>query len=886
MDLAKYSSKTQTVILAAQKIAQNSGHQGIEPEHLFSAMLRDGEVQAFLSGIGSDPAKMLASVEVELSKIKKTLSGKPFLAPRFLKVASAAEAIALRMSSKSKVSTAHIMLAFVDPTIGDGPAPHILRESGATKDKIEDALRNSKPIVRIPTLNTGRSRGKQVSVDSPDSALSKYTVDLTARARTGKVGPIIGRDDEIRRVVQIISRYSKNNPVLIGKPGIGKRAIIDGLALRIASGDVPATLKNRRILTLNLGSLMAGASLRGQYEERVKELLGEIKSDGSVLLFIDEIQGIVGSDGKENGSPAALLKPALANGEIQVLGATTPEEYRKTIEKDKALERRFQPILVEEPNVEETLRILRGIKSRYEVHHGVRIQDPALVAAIALSKRYLADRSLPDKAIDLIDEAASRLKIGIDSVPEELDSKERRLTQIKMELHQLASEVDRDTQADRTRLEKLVETLETEVAVLRGRWENEVSLIQTIRATKEELVASQAELEEAEKGGDIDHASDLKYGSVKLLGEKLGQSTDELNALGGRLIKEEVGSEDIARVLEDLTGISVSTMLESEKEKFAQMESRLGERIIGQRKAVEAVSDAIRRAKSGLGDVNRPLASFAFFGTSGSGKTELIKTLAEFMFDNEKAMIRVDCSELGEAHSVARLIGSPPGYKGSDEGGQITNHVQKNPASLILLDEIEKAHPDVLNILLQIMDDGRLSDAQGKLVDFKNTVIAMTSNVGSRVLLKSAMDKGVIDEAAEKEAWDLIKKSFRPEFLGRIDATIMFDVLTKQNVADIAEIHIKKIRKMVEAKKMTLEVSVDAKNFLVDNGFDQAYGARPLRRALQDYLQNPLSRALFSNQFGEGDTIVASVDAESGKGLKFVRKMIELSPQPQGIEAV
>jgi ATP-dependent Clp protease ATP-binding subunit ClpB len=866
MNLSKYSTKTQAVLVQSQKVAKARQHHAIEPEHLLAALLESAGAKAVLDKAGTNVTELAQKIEVELTKMSKVVGASNYLSPRFLKVTAAAEAAATRAGA-GLVEAIHLLVALSDPNGSAGAAGRLLRDYGATKDKLESQLRNGK--------GPGRASSSG-GADEDGSALSKYARDLTQMAKDGELDRIIGRDDEMRRIIQVLARRRKNNPVLIGMPGVGKNAIVEGLAQRIAKGDVPAALQNKRLVSLDLGSLLAGATLRGQFEERLKGLIQEVReSDGEVMLFIDEIHTMTGAGGEGASDASNMLKPSLARGEIQVLGATTPDEYRNSIEKDKALERRFQSILVEEPDFDESLGILRGIKDRYEVHHGVRVTDPSLVAAIRFSQRYISGRQLPDKAIDLIDEAASRLRIEIDSMPEELDSGERQLTQLKMEIRALAEETNPDTVEWREKLEKKVESLTDEVSHVRAQWEKEVELIQAIRALKEALVEEERHLATAEQGGDVDRASDLKYGSIKRLTDEVTAKTGELADVqkGGKLITEEVLPDHIAEVVGDVTGIPVNKMLEGERDKLVHMEDRIGKRVIGQREALRAIAKAVRRSRAGLNDPNRPVGSFFFLGPTGVGKTELAKALTEFLFDDEHSLVRLDMSEFMEKHTVARLIGAPPGYKGADEGGQLTEAVRLRPYSVVLFDEVEKAHPDIFNILLQILDDGRLTDSQSRLVDFKNTVIIMTSNVGSFHLLEASLDDGVIEEEAKEAAMTEMRKHFRPEFLGRIDEVIMFHGLTRENIEDIAEIQFRKLDKLLKNRKLELEFTPDAKTYVIDAGYEPAYGARPLRRAIQRHLQDPLSMAILEGGFEAGDVIQASLDADNPEaGLVFDTK--------------
>jgi len=865
MNLAKYSPKTQAVLVESQKVARARQHQAIEPEHLLVALLEHDGARQLLEKLDVSLTSLERKVEVELTKLPKVVGASNYLSPRYLKVTAAAEVAATRLGAKL-VEVGHLLVALADPGVASGSPGRLLRDHGASKDRLEGLLKKESP---------GTTASSAAAADG-DSALSKYAIDLVAKAKNNELDKVVGRDDEMRRIIQVLTRRRKNNPVLIGSPGVGKNAIIEGLAQRMAKGDVPSALKDRRLLSLDLGSIVAGATLRGQFEERLKSVINEVKaSDGEIILFVDEIHTMVGAGGEGASDASNMLKPALARGEIQVLGATTPDEYRNSIEKDKALERRFQSILVEEPDFDETLRILRGIKSRYEVHHGVRVQDQALVAAIRFSQRYISGRSLPDKAIDLIDEAASRLRIEIDSMPAELDAGERQLTNLKMELAAIEEEGDAETREYQDKLKRNIQVLTEDVSTLRNRWEREVELIQAIRAIKEAIEQQQRELEAAERAGEVERGSELKFGSLKRLSEELAEKEKALSSIQaeGRLIKEEVEPEDIADVVGAITGVPVASMLESEREKLIQMEDRLGDRVIGQSEAIRAIAKSIRRSRAGLNDPNRPVGSFFFLGPTGVGKTELAKAVTEFLFDDESALVRLDMSEFMEKHTVARLIGAPPGYKGADEGGQLTEAVRLRPYSVVLFDEVEKAHPDIFNILLQILDDGRLTDSQSRLVDFKNTVIIMTSNVGSFHLLEASIDDGIIEEDAKEKAMGELRRHFRPEFLGRIDEVIMFHGLTRDNIDAIAEIQFKKLRKLLAARKLKLVFEPDARTFVVDAGYEPAYGARPLRRAIQRHLQDPLSMAILEGRFQEGDTIdVVMKDAKDpSQGVDFVK---------------
>jgi ATP-dependent Clp protease ATP-binding subunit ClpB len=875
MNLAKYAAKTQTILVEGQKVARARQHQAIEPEHMLAAILVDESGKAVLAKLGVNVTTLQQKLDVELTKLPKVAGASNYLSPRFLKVTSAAEVVATKMGA-SLVDIVHLLIALADPSVASGPPGRLLREHGAPKDKLE-TMGDAK----------GAKSGSSSSTPTDDgSALSKYAIDLIQKARDGKLDTVIGRDDEMRRIIQVLSRRRKNNPVLMGAPGVGKNAIIEGLAQRIARGDVPSALKGKRIMSLDMGSLVAGATLRGQFEDRLKNLIQEVRAkDGEIILFIDEIHTMVGAGGEGASDASNMLKPALARGELQVLGATTPDEYRNSIEKDKALERRFQAILVEEPQFDEALRIMRGIKGRYEVHHGVRIQDQALVASIRFSQRYIAGRALPDKAIDLIDEAASRLRIEIDSMPELLDSAERRLMELKMEMKALEGEEGADSAEQKTKLTAAIAARQSETDALRARWEKEVELIQAVRALKESVEQQKTELENAERAGEVDRASELKFGTLKKLEEDLAEKEKALSDSHkkGALIREEVTPEDIAAVVAMVTGVPTNSMLESERDKLVHMETRIGQRVIGQLEAIRAIAKAIRRSRAGLNDPNRPVGSFFFLGPTGVGKTELAKAVTEFLFDDENSLVRLDMSEFMEKHTVARLIGAPPGYKGADEGGQLTEAVRRRPYSVVLFDEVEKAHPDIFNILLQILDDGRLTDSQSRLVDFKNTVIIMTSNVGSFHLLEASLDDGVIEDEAKEKAMGELRKHFRPEFLGRIDEVIMFHGLTRENIEAIAEIQIRKLIKLLVAKKLSLSFTDEAKKAVIDAGYEPAYGARPLRRAIQRMLQDPLSMSILEGGYQDGDTIraVLADTTDPEKGLAFERAAAAPSPLPE-----
>ncbi len=864
MDLSKYSRAMQHRLVEAQREAKARGHQAIEPEHVLWAMTQDAETRNAMGAIqGARVDGLERQVDMALKRIPKISGAKTYLSPRLLKVAAHAE-VSISGLGHPEVLWGHWANAVLELGAEAGSSNRLLKEAGLIQSELLQHLKRG----------ASRSIQKQNSKEKSDSVLDEMATDLTQHARKGKLDKVIGRDDIMRRIIQVLGRRRKNNPVLIGKPGVGKNTIIQGLAQRIAKGDVPSVLANKRIMSLEMGSLIAGASLRGQFEERMKKILDELKaSAGEIILFIDEVHTLVGAGGDGASDASNLLKPALARGEIQILGATTPDEYRNSIEKDKALERRFQSILVDEPDFDESIRIMRGIKERFEVFHGVPVTDDALVASIQLSTRYISGRSLPDKAIDLVDEAASRLRIEIDSIPNELDDAQRELVNAQTELKALDGESGSDVAERREKLEAQSNELEESVERLREQWEKEVALVQSMRSLKTALNQQRDALSEAERLGDIDEASRLKYGVIKELETDLAQANTSWAEIGEtRLLREAVEAGDIAEVVATVTGVPVAQMLESEREKLLQMETRIGKRLIGQKLAVGAIAQAIRRSRAGLNDPKRPVGSFFFLGPTGVGKTELAKAVTEFLFDDEKALVRLDMSEFMEKQSAIRLIGAPPGYKDSDAGGQLTEAVRLRPYSVVLFDEVEKAHPDVFNILLQVLDDGRLTDSKGNLVSFKNTVIIMTSNVGSHFLLESSLDDGVIEDEAKEQAMEAMRGHFRPEFLGRIDEIVMFHGLTRENIGDIAELHFRKLDKLLAAQKLKLAFDDDAREFVVDAGYEPAYGARPLRRAIQRMLQDPLSTALLEGGFEAGQTIRVTLKStkEGSKTLDFI----------------
>jgi len=840
MNLDKFTQKSQEAILHAQQIAQDMQHQSIEPAHLLLALIRQeqGVVPAIITRVAGSAQALQEELEAELEGRPKIQGAnlETGLAQATADVLTAAQRYAKGMQDEY-VSVEHILLGLTDSIEGKRLAQH-----GLTKDAILNALKSIRGTQRVTSENP----------EGTYQSLEKYGRDLTALARQGKLDPVIGRDEEIRRLVQILSRRTKNNPALIGEPGVGKTAIAEGLAERIVNGDVPEGLKKKRLVQLDMGALIAGAKYRGEFEERLKAVLKEITdSAGEIILFIDEMHTVVGA-GKAEGSMDAgnMLKPMLARGELHMIGATTIDEYRKYVEKDPALERRFQPVLVEEPSVEDTISILRGLKERYEVHHGVRITDPAVIAAATLSHRYIPDRHLPDKAIDLIDEAAARLRTEIDSKPQELDEVDRQITQLEIEREALKKEKD---SASKERLEKLVQELaelKERSRQITARWQNEKHAITELRSIKEQIEQTRTEIERAERASELEKAARLRYGTLRELESKLAQAEKKLKAMQaeGALLKEEVDPEEIAAVIARWTGIPVARLLEGETQKLLNMEEALHQRVVGQDEAVRVISNAVRRARAGLQDPNRPIGSFIFLGPTGVGKTELARALAEYLFDDEKAMIRIDMSEYQEKHTVSRLIGAPPGYVGYDEGGQLTEAVRRRPYSVVLFDEIEKAHPEVFNVLLQLLDDGRLTDGQGRTVDFRNAVIIMTSNLGNQL-----WEGG--HKVAREEITQVLQAHFRPEFLNRIDEIVVFHPLGKEHLAGIVAIQLRRVAKLLAERGYQLEVSEAARDYLAEEGYDPDFGARPLKRTIQRELQDPLAMKILAGEFHEGDTI-------------------------------
>ena len=854
MNLNRLTEKAQEAVLAAQQLAERAGNPQLEPEHLLTTLVeqRDGVVPALLARMSVEPQALASALRRELSALPQARGGaQPALSPRFRAVADAAQAEAEQLKDEY-LSTEHLLLAMASEP-GRAPAARLLRDSGITRDRIFEAL----------TAIRGSQRVTDQTPEGKYQALERYGRDLTDLARKGKLDPVIGRDEEIRRVIQVLSRRTKNNPVLIGEPGVGKTAIVEGLAGRIVRGDVPEGLKDKRIVALDMGSLVAGAKYRGEFEERLKAVLKEITdSSGQIVLFIDELHTVVGAGAAEGAIDASnMLKPMLARGELHTIGATTIDEYRKHIEKDAALERRFQTVLVGEPSVEDTISILRGLRERYEIHHGVRLKDSALVAAAVLSHRYIPDRFLPDKAIDLVDEAASKLRMEIDSMPAELDEVSRRLMQLEIEREALRKETDAASLERLARLEKEIAQLKEDQTRLSAQWSQEKDTIHATRKIKQEIEQVRLDIERTQRMGDYARASELQYGRVPELEGRLRAEETRLSTLqaGQHLLKEEVDEEDIADVVSKWTHIPVNRLVEGEIQKLLQMEHRLHERVVGQDEAIEAVASAIRRARAGLQDPNRPLGSFVFLGPTGVGKTELARALAEFLFDDERALVRIDMSEYQEKHTVSRMIGAPPGYVGYEEAGQLTEAVRRRPYSVVLFDEVEKAHAEVLDVLLQVLDDGRLTDGKGRVVDFKNTVVIMTSNLGSHYLAEHAGREGVLSEGVRRQVMDALRQHFRPEFVNRIDEVIIFHPLTREHLKQIVDIQVRHLLERLEERKLTFELTDAARDQLVSEGFDPVYGARPLKRTLQRRVLDPLAMKLLEGEFGEGDRVV--VDA-------------------------
>jgi ATP-dependent Clp protease ATP-binding subunit ClpB len=855
MRLDKLTIKAQEALQAAHELAEQRNHQEMTPEHLLLALLtqEQGVTGAILRKLGIDPEALAGKVERSLDDLPQVRG-----ANSEVYVGNRVKAVIDEATKQSKefkdeyVSSEHILLALVDKD--HGAASRALREAGANKDVLLRALAEVR----------GNQRVTDQEAEGKYQSLAKYTRDLTELARSGKLDPVIGRDEEIRRSMQVLSRRTKNNPVLIGDPGVGKTAIVEGIALRIAAGDVPESLKDKKILALDLGALVAGTKFRGEFEERLKSVLKEVSAaEGGIILFIDELHTLVGAGAAEGAVDAAnMLKPALARGDLRCIGATTLDEYRKHIEKDKALERRFQPVFVGEPSLEDAVAILRGLKERYEVHHGIRIRDGALVAAVRLSDRYISGRQLPDKAIDLVDEAASRLKMQIDSLPEPIDQLERRLTSLAIEKSALGKEKDDASRKRLAAVEQEIAEIRERVDAMKSVWQREKQLIGELRKINEGIDTAKTEAELAQRKGDLNRAAELRFGRIPELDKQAASKSNELKAAqkNGAFLREEVTEDDIAGVVSKWTGIPVDKMLEGEQERLVHLDDRLHERVVGQDEAVTAIANAVRRSRAGLQDPNRPIGSFIFLGPTGVGKTELARALADFLFDDESHMVRIDMSEYMEKHAVSRLIGAPPGYVGYDEGGQLTEAVRRRPYSVVLFDEIEKAHPDVFNALLQLLDDGRLTDGHGRTVDFRNTVIIMTSNVGSHLV-------GDAGDWEQKEVrarvLDEMRRTFRPEFLNRVDDIVVFHKLGRAEIGRIVELQLGRLRKLLRERELEIELTPGAATLLADRGYDPAYGARPLKRAIMRYIQDPLAKRLLRGEFAPGDTIVVDVDQQS-----------------------